>query len=349
MLRSAMATSRRLGCIAPAIVVAACVTLVVVPAHAHFILQAPPSWMSQDTVGAPEKLGPCGNEAGGTATGTITAYQCGQTITVTIDEVVTHPGHYRIALAVNSRSELPAEPTVTATSSTPCGSVPVQSPPVFPVLADGIFDHTAAFTAPQSIQVTLPSNVTCTKCTLQVIEFMSDHPLNNPGGCFYHHCADISIQAPSIGTGGASAAGGNKGTGGAKATGGVQGVGGANATGGVQGVGGANATGGVQGVGGTNATGGVQGVGGTYSGGLPALGGNTGPSASGGALPDAGTSTGDNSSVGSCSCTAPVGSSRTPWGAIAVGSLWALSRIRARNRSRAQATSRTEDNATRRA
>jgi hypothetical protein len=43
------------------------------------------------------------------------------------------------------------------------------------------------------VHVTLPSNVTCEKCTLQVIEFMSDHPLNNPGGCFYHHCADIAI------------------------------------------------------------------------------------------------------------------------------------------------------------
>ena len=33
-----------------------------------------------------------------------------------------------------------------------------------------------------------------------LIEFMSDHPLNNPGGCFYHHCADISISGgPSDG------------------------------------------------------------------------------------------------------------------------------------------------------
>jgi len=325
MLRSATATSRRQRCIAPAIVGAAYITLVAAPAHAHFILQMPPSWMSQDSVGAPEKLGPCGDEGGGTATGTITAYQPGQTITVTINEVVTHPCHYRIALAVNSRSELPAEPSVTATSSTPCGSVPVQSPAVFPVLADGIFDHSVAFTAPQSIQVTLPSNVTCTKCTLQVIEFMSDHPLNNPGGCFYHHCADISIQAASTGTGGASAAGGNKGAGGARATGGVQSIGG------------------------TKAAGGVQGVGGSHSGGVPALGGNTSLSASGGALSDAGTSSADNSSMGSCSCTVPLGSSGTPWGALAVGAMWALSRIRSRNRNHTQATSRTEDKATRRA
>lgn len=186
-------------------------------ASAHFILQQPPAWMSQDSVGAPEKLGPCGDEGGGTPTGTVTAFQPGQTITITLQEVVFHPGHYRVALSVNSRSELPAEPLVTATASTPCGSVPVQSPAAFPVLADGVLDHSSPFTSPQSIQVTLPSDVTCTHCTLQIIEFMSDHPLNNPGGCFYHHCADISIQPASgtTGTGGSAAVSTSSGVGGA--------------------------------------------------------------------------------------------------------------------------------------
>ena len=166
-------------------------------ASAHFVLQAPASWMSQDSLGLPQKLGPCGDEGGGTPTGTVTAVQQGDTITVTINEVVFHPGHYRIALAVNDRSELPAEPPVTA-GSTPCGSAPVQSPPVFPVLADGVFEHSTPFSGPQSVQIKLPDNVTCSKCTLQVIEFMSNHPLNNPGGCFYHHCADLSIQSASV-------------------------------------------------------------------------------------------------------------------------------------------------------
>ena len=166
-------------------------------AHAHFVLQAPACWMSQDSLGAPEKLGPCGDEGGGTPTGTVTAFQSGQMITVTINEVIFHPGHYRIALAVNDRSELPAEPPVTA-GSTPCGSVPVENPPVFPVLADGVLDHSSPFNGPQSVQIRLPDNVTCTHCTLQVIEFMSDHGLNNPGGCFYHHCADISIQSTPV-------------------------------------------------------------------------------------------------------------------------------------------------------
>jgi uncharacterized protein (TIGR03382 family) len=171
-------------------------------ARAHFELDAPASWMSQDPSGLPEKLGPCGDEYDGTdastLTGVVTAFQEGQTITVTINELIFHPGHYRFALAVHDRSELPAEPAVTAGATTPCGTATIEDPPVFPVLADDVFDHTMPFSAPQSVQITLPAGVTCTKCTLQIIEFMSDHPLNNPGGCFYHHCADISIAGTSV-------------------------------------------------------------------------------------------------------------------------------------------------------
>jgi len=162
------------------------------PANAHFILMEPASWMTQDSLGFPEKLGPCGDEEGGTPTGTVTAYHPGDTVTFTVSEVVYHPGHYRIALATDP-SMLPAEPTVTA-DSTPCGSVPVESPAVYPVLADGVFTHTAPFNGPQTVQVRLPTDVTCDNCTLQIIEFMSDHGLNVPGGCFYHHCANISIS-----------------------------------------------------------------------------------------------------------------------------------------------------------
>src|SRR5262249_52926683 len=107
-----------------------------------------------------------------------------------IDEVVMHPGHYRVALAVNDRSELPPEPVVTPTAGDPCASVAIENPPIFPVLADNVLSHTQAFGAPKTFAVTLPANITCSKCTLQVLEFMSSHG----APCFYHHCADISIQ-----------------------------------------------------------------------------------------------------------------------------------------------------------
>ena len=165
------------------------------PANAHFILKAPPATLSQDNLGSPQKMAPCGDDGSGTPSGKVTAYQSGQTITVTIDEKIFHPGHYRISLGVNGPGSIPVEPVVTPGANTPCGTAPIEANPVFPVLADGVFEHKVAFDAPQSITITLPKDVTCDHCTLQVLEFMSNHPLNDPGGCYYHHCSDISIQA----------------------------------------------------------------------------------------------------------------------------------------------------------
>jgi hypothetical protein len=182
--------------------------LVASPARAHFILQAPASWAEQGPLGDPQKSGPCGqDDPGATAvpTGMVTAYAPGDTVTVTIGETVTHPGHYRAVLSTTGQAGLPADPQVNA-GSTPCGSAEIQNPPVYPVLADGMLVHTAGFSGAQSFTFKLPSNVTCTgNCVLQVAEFMSDHGLNNPGGCFYHHCANITIQAGGgTGTGGAA-------------------------------------------------------------------------------------------------------------------------------------------------
>ncbi|MBI3784387.1 MAG: lytic polysaccharide monooxygenase [Deltaproteobacteria bacterium] len=160
-------------------------------AQAHFILVTPDSWMSQDALGLPEKLGPCGDEGGGKATGKVTTFHPGETISITINEVIPHPGHYRVALAVNDRNELPSEPKVTPAAGDQCGSVAVENPPAFPILADNLLVHTQPFTMPQTFAVTLPSDVTCNKCTLQVLEYMSHHS----APCFYHHCADIAIQA----------------------------------------------------------------------------------------------------------------------------------------------------------
>jgi hypothetical protein len=169
-------------------------------ASAHFVLVSPKSARSQDPLGSPQKLAPCGDEGGGTDTGVVTTFKPGETIDITIDETIFHPGHYRISLAVNDRSEFPTEPVVTPGGGYDCGSAPIDAAPSFPVLADGVFKHTTPFAGPQTIKVTLPSNITCTHCTIQVLEFMSDHGLNIPGGCYYHHCADLSISA--LGDGG---------------------------------------------------------------------------------------------------------------------------------------------------
>jgi len=162
-------------------------------AQAHFVLQSPPALTEQNFLGDPQKAPPCGDDGSAVATGMVTSYKAGDVVTITIDETIFHPGHYRVALAINDISELPEPPPVTP-AETDCGSAPIQSPPVFPVLADGIFLHTDPFAGPQSFDITIPDDVSCDNCTLQVIQFMSDHGLNNPGGCYYHHCANIAVE-----------------------------------------------------------------------------------------------------------------------------------------------------------
>ncbi len=167
-------------------------------AEAHFVLQNPPSMSKQGILGDPQKAPPCGDNGDAVSTGKVTTYAPGQTITIKLKEMVPHPGHYRVALAVNDPSELPAEPLVTP-GTTACGTVEIDPAPVFPVLADGMLVHTSPMSGSQTFEVTLPSDVTCDHCTLQVLEFMSNHGLNNPGGCFYHHCADIAIVGAASG------------------------------------------------------------------------------------------------------------------------------------------------------
>jgi MYXO-CTERM domain-containing protein len=164
---------------------------------AHFILQSPPASTEQNALGDPQKAAPCGDEGNAVATGEVTSYQGGDTITVTIEETIFHPGHYRIALATDD-GVFPEEPPVTA-GATPCGSAPIDPAPVFPVLADGVWEHSQPFAEPQTIEITLPDDVSCTNCTLQVIQFMSNHGLNDPGGCYYHHCATIALEADPVG------------------------------------------------------------------------------------------------------------------------------------------------------
>ncbi len=188
-------------------------------AQAHFALTAPPSFAEQDSLGLPQKSAPCGQADPATPmvpTNVVTSFHTGDTITVTIDEKIFHPGHYRVALATD-QAGLPADPAVTA-GATPCDVAAIQDSTTPGVLVDNMLPHTVAFGAPQSFQVQLPAGMTCDNCTLQVIEFMSNHGLNNPGGCFYHHCAQISIvpdstPLPDAGTGGGNGATPDAGTG----------------------------------------------------------------------------------------------------------------------------------------
>jgi len=175
-------------------------------AHAHFVLEEPPAYSEQDIFGGPQKSAPCGQADPGSPvqpTGAVTTYTQGQTITLSINEVIFHPGHYRVLIAADQAS-LPPDPVVTP-GSTPCGSAEIVTNPTLPLLADGLLVHTAALTNPQSMEVTLPADFTCTECTLQVVEFMSNHVLNDPGGCYYHHCATVTVLPRPTDAGAAAA------------------------------------------------------------------------------------------------------------------------------------------------
>jgi hypothetical protein len=166
--------------------------MVLVPrvAKAHFILSQPPSSLSTEDGG--KGLPPCGE---GIASNVVTKVQGGSPLTIRLLEFVPHPGHYRIALSLNSRAELPPDPDVVVNANGLSVSAAIQNPPKFPILADGLFAHTdASSVRAWSAEVMLP-NIDCAKCTLQVIEFMAEHGPNIGGGYFYHHCADLQIIA----------------------------------------------------------------------------------------------------------------------------------------------------------
>ena len=181
------------------LVLMSAVVVAVVPTvtHAHFRLLEPASWIVEDERGDPQKGFPCGgsNTDYGKPSYIVSQAVGGATLHVKVQETIYHPGHYRVALAVNSPAELPVDPKAT-TETTDRGprsvSAEIQNPVQMPVLADGLFPHSAKVDTPFEADVTLP-NISCKRCTLQVIQFMEQHAVNNPGNFTYHHCAALQI------------------------------------------------------------------------------------------------------------------------------------------------------------
>jgi hypothetical protein len=170
-------------------------------AQAHFRLLAPSSWIEENQLGDPQKAGPCGgtNADYGKPTYAVTSVKGGTALHIKVQETVYHPGHYRVALAVNSPNELPVDPKAVTMPPDEKGrvmsvSAEIMNPVAAPVLADGLFVHSAKTTTPFETDVTVP-NINCKACTLQVIQFMEQHPANNPGNYTYHHCAVLHITA----------------------------------------------------------------------------------------------------------------------------------------------------------
>lgn len=137
-------------------------------ARAHTSLTYPPPRTDSN------KIPPCGAE-GSSRTATVTEFRPGETITVTWDEYVDHPGHYRIAFDSDGNDDFP---------------MPNNPDDDFPsVLVDQIPDRQGGGLYEQ--QVTLP-DVECDNCTLQLIQIMTTQV---PYNSFYFQCADITLSA----------------------------------------------------------------------------------------------------------------------------------------------------------
>lgn len=117
------------------------------------------------------KADPCGVAARSTAPAT---FAPGQTIEVTFEETINHPGHYRIAFS-------PANDQGFNTN----------------VLLNNIPDNMGAETPMPHLfhaVITLPMQA-CDACTLQLIQVMSDTNSN------YYSCSDIKLVAGNSGNG----------------------------------------------------------------------------------------------------------------------------------------------------
>jgi hypothetical protein len=169
-------------------------------AWAHVDLTYPP--MRHEYSNNGQKTGPCGS---GPATGAVTTFGPGATITVTWDETINHPGHYRISFDADGGDDDFVDPS---------GYDDFYVAPS--VVADDIPDMGGnSF----SQQITLPETE-CDLCTIQLIQVMTDKPPWGPGGGddIYYWCADIAIKDGG-GSGGAPNNTGGSGSGGNGASG----------------------------------------------------------------------------------------------------------------------------------
>ncbi len=222
-------------------------------------------------VNSDQKVGPCGQSTNGRTADRVTTYDPGETITIRLNEEINHASYYRVSLNPNgdtfpTRAAAPVGETLEAALA---AEQALDQPGDADGRLLGVFaDNGTANNNEASFQVTLPVDLECQNCTLQVIQFMYDRP--NP---YYFQCADLVIgegdtggESPDAGAGGSANAGEGGaslgGTGGAPA--GTGGTGNLSA-GGAPPVGAAGAPGSAgtaaTGAGGTSTTPGAAGVG----------------------------------------------------------------------------------------
>lgn len=165
--------------------------LLLVPASvsAHAVLTYPPPRLG-GFAGSNLKMRPCGRGTNDPRSSTVTTLTAGQTITVTWQETIPHPGFFRISFDSDGMDDF-VDPPRRAPYLT-------DSPTV---LADNLHPQEPGLRLGQtySAEITLP-NVPCTNCTLQLIQFMRDKFVEgqedqdpDPNDDIYYSCADIIL------------------------------------------------------------------------------------------------------------------------------------------------------------
>ncbi|MBA2664973.1 MAG: lytic polysaccharide monooxygenase [Bradymonadaceae bacterium] len=157
-------------------------------AEAHLILIEPPHRYDQYT----QKEPPCG-KVGGQPGATRTVFEPGETITVSWNEFINHPGHYRISFDSDGDDAF-VDPPCLSDCNTRTPTIELYSNAA--VLLDGIADKAGGR---YEVQVTLP-DVICDSCTLQIIQVMYDKPpYTLPGNDLYYNCADLILRPANTG------------------------------------------------------------------------------------------------------------------------------------------------------
>ncbi|MBL8607386.1 MAG: lytic polysaccharide monooxygenase [Myxococcales bacterium] len=151
----------------------AAATLAPSVASAHISLTYPPARSTS------QKSGPCGKGAADPRGTKITYFKPGQKVTVTWDETIDHPGHYRISFDDDGQ-DIFTDPSSFTDVAPRAG-----------VLVDDIKD-VAGGSGKYSQEITLP-NKECNNCTLQVVQVMTDKPPYGDGNDLYYQCADIVL------------------------------------------------------------------------------------------------------------------------------------------------------------
>lgn len=163
--------------------IAAGLLLAAPAASAHVRLVSPVSRYGDEM-----KFGPCGRLAG-LRTGLVTTLRPGQTIEVVFDEIIGHPGYYRIAFDPSGDGDLGPPVWDGASVASPAFA----NPPKVQVLADHVADAPGGVNTHGVVSVQLP-DVECDSCTLQLVQVMTDKPPYDGGDDFYFQCADLVLS-----------------------------------------------------------------------------------------------------------------------------------------------------------